>query len=100
MTSKFLHKQTEIQLLHEIRRNKQLKKNTRTDEQMDQQSQVNKYEPVDLGSEVDIVSRIDHPCITKVLEVYDEEADKPALSNLRLGWEGAKEYVRDKFVWK
>ena len=69
MTSKFLHKQTEIHLLHEIR---QLKKNTRTDEQMDQQSQVKKYEPVDLGSEVDIVSRIDHPCITKVLEVYDE----------------------------
>ena len=43
MTSKFLHKQTEIQLLHEIRRNKQLKKNTRTDEQMDHQSQVKKY---------------------------------------------------------
>ena len=23
----------------------------------------------------------DHPCITKILEVYDEEADEEALSN-------------------
>ena len=30
----------------------------------------------DLGREVDIVS-----CISKILEVYDEETDEPALSN-------------------
>ena len=35
----------------------------------------------DLGREVDIVSWIDHPCITKILEAYDEETDEPALSN-------------------
>ena len=46
---------------------------------MNQQSQ--EYEHVDLGREVDIVAWIDHPCITKILEVYDEEADEPALSN-------------------
>ena len=39
-----------------------------TDEQMNQQSQEYEYE-------------YDHPCITKILEVYDEEADESALSN-------------------
>ena len=32
-------------------------------------------EPDVLGREVDIVSRIDHPCITKILEVYDDNED-------------------------
>ena len=72
-------KHKEINLLHEIRGNKQLQKNTRTDEQINQQYQ--KYEHVDSGREVDIVAWIDHPCITKILEVYDEEAYEPTLAN-------------------
>ena len=59
--------------------NKQLQKNTRTDEQIDRWT--SNLKNVDFGSEVDIVSWIDHPCITKILEVYDEEADEPVLSN-------------------
>ena len=39
-----------------------------TQEQMNQQSQEYEYE-------------YDQPCITKILEVYDEEADESALSN-------------------
>ena len=36
-----------------------------------------------------------HLCITKNLEVYDEEANEPALSNLRIWWADAKEDVQD-----
>ena len=46
MFSKSLYKHTNMHLLQEIRENKELQKNTRTDEQMSQQSQVKEYEHV------------------------------------------------------
>ena len=54
----------------------------RTDEQLNQQPQEYEYEYY-------------HLCITKNLEVYDEEANEPALSNLRIWWADAKEDVQD-----